>query len=127
MSHKKVYTPRQQYILPLGMMKYSKALLTKFTLILTAPILVFGSIGGFGAQCCYFLQDFADTYAFWIIVFFLVLTCLTLSNNINHLYAYKDTLLSSSPSQKTQFSSTKTRFSAKLVYKTVVQYLWRKF
>ena len=38
-------------------MKYSKALLTKFTLILTAPILVFGSIGGFGSHVFQMLSE----------------------------------------------------------------------
>jgi hypothetical protein len=108
-------------------MKYGKKSLVKFISILLSPILINTSIDGASAQCCYFLSDFTDTYAFWIISFFLVLTCLTLANYKNHLYATKESLLNSSSSQKTQFSSVKTRLETKLLYRKTIQYVWLKF
>ena len=121
------YRPPPPYAFLSRMMKYSKLSLVKFLSILLSPILIHASIDGASAQCCYFLSDFTDTYAFWIISFFLVLTCLTLANYKNHLYATKESLLNSSNSTKTQFSSTKTRLETKLLYRKTIQYVWLKF
>ena len=42
----------------------ANALGGKFITILVSPILIHTSIDGASAQCCYFLSDFTDTYAF---------------------------------------------------------------
>ena len=119
--------PPPLYYALFRMMKYGKKFICKFTSILISPILIHTSIDGTSAQCCYFLSDFTDTYAFWIISFFLVLTCLTLANYKNHLYATKEVMLNSTSVSKTKFYSVKTRLETKLLYKKTIQYVWLKF
>ena len=121
-----IHPPPLYYAL-FRMMKYGKKFICKFTSILISPILIHTSIDGTSAQCCYFLSDFTDTYAFWIISFFLVLTCLTLANYKNHLYATKEVMLNSTSVSKTKFYSVKTRLETKLLYKKTIQYVWLKF
>ena len=122
-----LHRPPPLHLFLFRMMKYGKKFLGKFITILVSPILIHTSIDGASAQCCYFLSDFTDTYAFWIISFFLVLTCLTLANYKNHLYATKEALLNSTNYNKTTFSSVKTRLETKLLYRKTIQYVWLKF
>ena len=119
--------PLPLYVVHSTMMNFSYDLLMTYAQILVAPLLIHGMVGGFTSQCCFLFMEFTDTFAFWIIAFFLALTCLTLANYKNHLYAVKESFINSLSSGKTKFYSVKTRLEATPLYRKTLHYVWLKF